>query len=192
MANLTPKTPPKTWVATAREVLIEDGIQGVKIDRLAQRLGVTKGGFYKHFADRADLLSKLLTLWEQDNVFVAPTERAATPVQARDQLLALTHRLIDEDGYNPLFDLAVRDWARVDSAAAQCVHRVDQQRLAQLKSLFTALGCAVQEAEVRARVLYYHQVGYYAMGVKELKAERLRLLPSYLGILIGADKLNMV
>lgn len=190
MANLVPKTPPAAWVATARAVLIDEGIQGVKVDRLAQRLGVTKGGFYKHFADRADLLARLLALWEQDNVFVAPVPTGLTSAQARQQLLAFSQRLIDEDGYDPRFDLAVRDWSRVDRSVARCVERVDRRRLQELTKLFSALGCDAPEAEVRARVLYYHQVGYYALGIKESKAERQHLLPTYLQILIGTDKLS--
>lgn len=187
MANLVPKTPPEAWVATARVVLIEEGIQGVKVDRVAQRLGVTKGGFYKHFANRADLLGRLLAMWERDNVFVPATARPSTAAQARIALVALTDRLIDEEAFDPRFDMAVRDWARVDPAAARALARVDGMRLAHLVDLFLVLGCDAQEAEVRARVMYYHQVGYYALGVKEGRSTRKRLLPTYMRILIGAE-----
>ena len=94
MANLIPKTPPAAWVAMARDVLLEEGVQGVKVDRLAQRLGVTKGGFYKHFAHRDALLAQLLALWEADNVFVPALPRALAADAARERLLALTERLI--------------------------------------------------------------------------------------------------
>ena len=189
MANLIPKTPPAAWVAMARDVLLEEGVQGVKVDRLAQRLGVTKGGFYKHFAHRDALLAQLLALWEADNVFVPALPRALAADAARERLLALTERLIGEEGYDPRFDLAVRDWARVDPAVAAVVRRADRRRVALLRRLFAALGCDTQEADVRSRVLYYHQVGYYALGIHESEAERRRLLPAYLRILIGAERL---
>lgn len=189
MANLIPKTPPAAWVAMARDVLLEEGVQGVKVDRLAQRLGVTKGGFYKHFAHRDALLAQLLALWEADNVFVPALPRALDADAARERLLALTERLIGEEGYDPRFDLAVRDWARVDPAVAAVVRRTDRRRVALLRRLFAALGCDTQEADVRSRVLYYHQVGYYALGIHESEAERRRLLPAYLRILIGAERL---
>lgn len=187
MANLIPKTPPSDWVQAARQALVEEGIQGVKVDRLAQRLGVTKGGFYKHFADRAELLERLLALWVSDNLFLPPGLLASTAAEARAALVALTDRLIDEQGFDPRFDMAVRDWARVDPAVARTVARVDRERLGRLAELFGALGCDPQEAEVRARVLYYHQVGYYALGVRETRALRQRLLPTYLRILVGAE-----
>jgi AcrR family transcriptional regulator len=189
MANLTPKTPPAAWLACARQALIEEGIQGVKIDRLAQRLGITKGGFYKHFADRAALLGQLLAMWESDNVFVPPLPKVMSARQAREALVALTGRLIDEAAFDPRFDMAVRDWARVDAVAADALARTDRKRLARLAALYAALGCDAQEAEVRARVLYYHQVGYYALGVKETRAQRQKLVPTYLQILIGAEHL---
>jgi AcrR family transcriptional regulator len=190
MANLIPKTPPAAWLAAARQALVDEGIQGVKVDRLAVRLGVTKGGFYKHFADRAELLSQLLALWEAENVFVPEVPKPSSAREARDLIVGLTDRLIDEAGFDPRFDMAVRDWARIDEAAAKALERVDRSRITQLRALFALLGCDAQEAEVRARVLYYHQIGYYALGVQESRSQRKRLLPTYMHILIGAEHIG--
>jgi AcrR family transcriptional regulator len=190
MANLVPKTPPSTWITTARKTLIEEGIQGVKVDRLAQRLGVTRGGFYKHFADRDALLDGLLQEWEASNVFALELPVLKTRADAQQALERLADRLIEEDGFDPRFDMAVRDWARHDKRAAWAVERVDERRLALLRRLFRAFGCDAEEAAVRARVFYYHQIGYYAMGVQESAAERKRMRPLYTRILVGAEHLD--
>jgi AcrR family transcriptional regulator len=190
MVNLVPKTPPATWLATARKALIEEGIHGVKVDRLAQRLGVTRGGFYKHFADRGALLERLLDLWEAQNVFALELPPLKTRQSARDALVRLTDRLIEEDGFDPRFDLAVRDWARTDKRAAWAVERVDAKRIDLLRRLFLAIGCDDEEAAMRARVFYYHQIGYYALGVKQTTAERKRMLPLYMRILVGTEHLG--
>lgn len=187
MANLVPKTPPGTWVEVAQKALIEEGIHGVKVDRLAQRLGVTRGGFYKHFADRGELLERLLQKWEAENLFVLDRPPPRSPAEAAKMLTELSDRLITEDGFNPRFDLAVRDWARTDKRAAWAVERVDNKRLDVLKRLFLAIGCADDEATVRARVYYYHQVGYYSLGVKESVSERKRLMPMYMRIFLGLE-----
>lgn len=79
MANLVPKVPAETWLATARDVLVEEGIAAVKVDRLAGRLGVTRGGFYHHFRDRADLLERLLAHWEAEARFVPPGRSPRDP-----------------------------------------------------------------------------------------------------------------
>ena len=68
-----PKTSVDEWNAIARKTLIEEGIIGVKVDRLANQLGVTRGGFYHNFTDREDLLSRLLSLWKRDCQFL-PSE----------------------------------------------------------------------------------------------------------------------
>src|SRR3546814_10858022 len=43
------------WLNCARVALIEDGIEGVKVDRLAKRVKVTRGGFYHHFKNHNKL-----------------------------------------------------------------------------------------------------------------------------------------
>jgi len=51
--------------------------------------------------------------------------------------------------------------------------------------VFEDMGYPEDEAFVRARVTYFHQVGYYALGVEEPRQQRLRLLPLYTRILTG-------
>ncbi|MDH0866505.1 helix-turn-helix domain containing protein [Mitsuaria sp. GD03876] len=190
MPNLVPKVPATTWVDAAREALIDEGIDAVKVDRLAQRLGVTRGGFYHHFADHADLLARLLGLWRETVIFVPPGPAPATPAQALAAIDALVERLITEDGYEPRFDMAVRAWAHADAAVARVVEEVDTARIASLQRLFAALGCKPQEARIRARVFYFHQIGYYAIGVQESEPQRRRLLGHYLSILCGEENLR--
>ena len=45
------------WIAAALECIAEGGIDAVRVEVLARDLGVTKGGFYWHFADREALLA---------------------------------------------------------------------------------------------------------------------------------------
>jgi hypothetical protein len=67
------------------------------------------------------------------------------------------------------------------------VERVDNRRIAVLERVFLDLGYKGKEAHVRARVTYYHQVGYYALGVRESRKQRLALLPFYKKILAGDE-----
>jgi AcrR family transcriptional regulator len=43
------------WVEAALDALAEGGVDAVRVDPLAKRLGVTRGSFYWHFKDRAAL-----------------------------------------------------------------------------------------------------------------------------------------
>jgi hypothetical protein len=47
------------------------------------------------------------------------------------------------------------------------------------------LGYDETESFVRARTTYFHQVGYYTLGVRESREQRLKLLPLYTRILTG-------
>ena len=56
---------PETWVDAATEVLVDQGIDHVRVDVLAGQLGVTRGSFYWHFRDREDLLRRVLQAWSE-------------------------------------------------------------------------------------------------------------------------------
>ncbi len=47
------------WLEAATQILVDDGIDALKISRLSARLGVTKGSFYWHFTDIGALKTAL-------------------------------------------------------------------------------------------------------------------------------------
>jgi AcrR family transcriptional regulator len=173
------------WVSTARDALIKGGIHAVKIDLIANRLKITRGSFYWHFSDRADLLSALLELWHVQNT--EPFEKIAheTALAAADKYLRIVNLWVEEKDFDPAFDSAVRDWARASKKVASAVDAIDTLRMKLFEDVFREMGYPPQEAMVRARITYYHQVGYYALAVKESKAARHKLLPLYLDVLMG-------
>lgn len=187
MAGRSAKTSAAQWVEAAKTALIDEGIAGVRVDRLATSLEVTRGGFYHNFRTRDDLLKALLDLWERQCRLTPDQAPAPGPSGAKDWLDDFVERLIDEHGYDHQFDMAVRDWARSDPRAAWAMGRADRQRVEAMRMFFAQLGYDPSEAELRARVLYYHQIGYYALGVRESRAARRRNVPLYLRILIGED-----
>ncbi|WP_077034863.1 TetR/AcrR family transcriptional regulator [Pelomonas sp. KK5] len=189
MANLVPKVPAEAWLQAARQTLIDEGIDAVKVDRLAKQLGVTRGGFYHHFVDRDELLQRLLRHWQDEVVFVDSGALPGNPAEALEAIDALVEHLMREDGYDPKFDMAVRAWAHASEATAAAVASSDEQRIEALTKIFSALGCRKDEAQVRARVFYFHQIGYYAIGVHESRGLRRQRVPIYIEILCGEQHL---
>ena len=173
------------WLDTARRALIEEGTVGVEVNKLAKRLGISRGGFYYFFANREQLLDELLTLWVRTSV--APFERILRDHdgQGQREFAAVIRLWIDEKDHDPVWDGAVRAWARVSPKVARAVQLIDQQRIGLLERIFVHLGYAGIEANVRARVTYYHQVGYHTLGVLESEKIRLRLAPIYAMVLTG-------
>jgi AcrR family transcriptional regulator len=179
------KIPRQGWLECAKVLLIEEGIGMVKVDRLARRLKVTRGGFYYHFDSHHALLESLLKMWRGHNQFVSPDLDVSTPEAAYRALESLTSVLIHEDGYDHQFDMAVREWARISVPVAEIVRQVDEERIRALRRIMSGLGCGTKEADIRARVFYYHQIGYYALGVEESTRLREDNLPVYLSVLCG-------
>ena len=175
------------WLDTARRALIEEGTAGVEINKLAKRLRSSRGGFYWFFKDRAQLRRELLDYWVRTSTVLFERILQTPGRNGMEEYLALTNLWIDEKEYDPKWDGAVRDWARTSEAVRKVVQAVDQKRIAVLEQIFNDIGYTGKEAHIRARVMYYHQVGYYAMGVQESQRERRALLPYYRKVLTGRD-----
>jgi hypothetical protein len=133
-----------------------------------------------------DLLRDLLSLWE--SATTAPFEdairrsRDADPIE---DLLTILGVWVEETDFSPAFDRAVRDWAGSSKEAAAAVSRVDARRIGILHNIFKDLGFPDYEALVRARITYYHQVGYYALDEQEPRNLRRDRIPLYCKILSG-------
>lgn len=175
------------WIAAARKALIKGGVTAIKVDHLARQIGVTRGSFYWHFRDRNELLRSLLQAWRIANTdpFRRVTQQhAGKPVYQLAEFFCIWLR---PGEFDPDYDSAVREWARVSTAAAQLVRQVDETRLDILRSLFHGLGFPKLEADIRARVMYYHQVGYYALRLRETVDYRRSVFPTYFKVLVGVS-----
>jgi len=141
------RTPRGRWIEAGLQRLASGGPDAVRVEALAKDLGVTKGGFYGHFRDRAELLAELLDAWETastDDVLARVADDGDDP---RTRI-----RRAGELTFSPELlpvDLAVRDWARRDPAVAERLRRVDNVRMDFLRAQFATF-CA-DEAEVEAR-----------------------------------------
>ncbi|MGB9368496.1 MAG: helix-turn-helix domain-containing protein, partial [Xanthobacteraceae bacterium] len=64
------------WIAAGFDALADGGIDAVRVEPLAKALGITKGSFYWHFADRRALLDAMLESWAEGRI-AAIREQAA-------------------------------------------------------------------------------------------------------------------
>lgn len=57
------RTPRDKWIEEGLRALAAGGPEAVRVEVLAQRLGVSKGGFYGYFRNRGALLTEILDTW---------------------------------------------------------------------------------------------------------------------------------
>ena len=155
-----PSLTPEAWVEAATDVLVDQGIDHVRVDVLATQLQVTRGSFYWHFRDREDLLRRVLQAWSSRATarLTARLEMARNDplLQLRDVIsLPCRGRAAQKAAR---IELAIRAWARRDLMAQVAVDASDAARLDYHASIFRALGFAAAEARARAFMLYSYEV----------------------------------
>jgi AcrR family transcriptional regulator len=175
------RTPRSRWIEQGLRALAEGGPDAVRVEVLAQALGVSKGGFYGYFADRAALLTEMLDAWEAmstDDVLRRVEERGGD-VRSR---IRLAGALTFSDQLLPL-DLAIRGWARRDPAVAGRLRRVDNKRMGYLRQLFGAICADEGEVEARSLLAFSLMIGQHFLAADHLalsRAETLELAARWL------------
>jgi AcrR family transcriptional regulator len=147
------------WVAAAFDALAEGGVDAVRVEPLAKALGITKGSFYWHFADRRALLDAMVTAWAEGRIAAIREQATArgTPQAVLSALADLYTRHANLRGLT--IEFAMRSLARTDEAAARAVRSVDRERLRHVGELFGALGWPGGQARERAILFYSYLFG---------------------------------
>jgi AcrR family transcriptional regulator len=154
------RTPRGSWIDEGLRALADGGPDAVRIEPLAQALGVTKGGFYWHFDDRRALLEEMLDAWERMSVDEVVERIEAAGGDARGKLLRLfTIGSSKEVQVVLRIDLAVRDWSRRDRTVAKRLRRVDNRRMAYMRNLFADFCADEDEVELRCMVAFSLWIG---------------------------------
>ena len=146
----------ENWVEAATEVLVDQGIDHVRVDVLAQQLNITRGSFYWHFRDREELLRAVLQAWHDASTAQLTKRLVDAREDPRQQLrnvISLPHRGRAAQRAARI-ELAIRAWARRDEMARKALDESDASRLRYHQDIFEALGYGAAEARLRAFVTY--------------------------------------
>ena len=183
------RTAREDWIDAAMTILTEEGVEKLKVMELAQRLGVSRSSFYWFFKSRKDLLDQLLHVWEHKNT-ASIVERAKRPAATvTESVLNVFECWVTPRIYDPQLDFAIREWARRSLEVRRLVDAADQARITAVTEMFERHGYDRKDAYTRARVLYFMQIGYYALAVKEPMSERLSYVEDYVRSFTGTDAL---
>ncbi len=190
---MTETPPPETgwrgsrdgWLGAAYDALVREGIDGVKIMPLAERLTLSRTSFYWFFKDRAELLTALADMWESrttEPLVAATRAYADTETEAMFNVISCFLR---SETFDARMEFALRGWAMKDPSIHARVVTADTRRLLALRQLLERWGHAPQDADIRARTIYLVQIGYISMQVAETLESRLARIPSDVEIYTG-------
>ena len=176
-----PRKSREDWLRAGLRCLAREGVDGVRVEPLAKRLGVTKGSFYWHFADRAELLDALLEEWAETATAAVIAQAEAAGDAARARLERLT--AIAAEGFNAELELALHDWARREPAVAAAVDGVNARRMDYLRKLLREAGFDPAQTEARAFLLYSALLGDRLLPHAHGRFSRKRVLRTALDLL---------
>ncbi|MEV6215690.1 TetR/AcrR family transcriptional regulator [Nocardia sp. NPDC051833] len=170
----TARTPRERWVEEGLSVLAAAGVDAVRVEALAKRIGVTKGGFYGYFADRDALLVAMLEQWEREAVdqVLEQVEQAGDP-KAKARLAGVL--TFSSDRLLPI-DLAIRDWARRDDDVAARLRRVDNRRMDLLRETIGAFCADPDEVEARSLLAFCAVIGGHFLAADHEGRTRTQVL----------------
>ncbi len=152
------------WLDAAFHAVVDGGFDKVRVLLIADALGVTRGSFYWHFTDHAELISALLMRWKEKE-FELNCRLRLNQEPALDAAADLV-RLLDaallhagDDLVNMRFELALRGLGRRDPSVALMLEEVDQARIDLFQQKFLKLTGNTKKAGELASLFYLAIVG---------------------------------
>ncbi|MDX7951223.1 TetR/AcrR family transcriptional regulator [Lichenihabitans sp. Uapishka_5] len=189
MADTILETGPKgsraLWLEAAHALLLESGVDAVRILPLGRKLGLSRTSFYWFFADRGALLAALLEQWRDTNTGGLVRQTAAYAETIAEAVLNLFDCWLDATLFDARFEVAVRGWGQHVPEVGAALAEADAARLAALTAMFVRFGFDATAADVRARTIYLTQIGYISMDTSESLTDRLQRIPHYVEIFTG-------
>jgi AcrR family transcriptional regulator len=168
------RTPRSTWIDAGLQALAAGGPDAVRVDLLAKTFGVTRGGFYWHFASRQVFLDALLDTWERASIddVLRRVEEEGGDAKAKVRkagMLTFSRELLP-------IDLAVRTWARRDRSVAERLRRVDNRRMQYLRALIGTFSDDPDDVEARAMLAFSLVIGSHFIAADHEGRSRAQVL----------------
>lgn len=171
------------WFEVALRVLAGEGVQAVKVDRLARELGIARSGFYWHFRDRQDLRNQLLDYWAHEYTEILSENSELSALDPRARLTRIAELVLEHDlsGY----DRSFRAWANVDAEVERRFQQVIALRLDYIGAALAELGFEGQELEMRTRVFVGYETAQPSLFGHISKKQLRALIPQRIAMITG-------
>ena len=145
------------WIKGGLDMLQSGGHRSVKIEALARKLGVSKGGFYGYFMNREAFLQVMLDYWAEVFTNQVLSDIGKIEGTLGEKLQKLLY-MVDDSRLDSL-ETPMYAWAFTDPKAKKVVMRVIKERLIFLANLFLDGGFSQQQAKKRANMVHHYMAG---------------------------------
>ena len=152
------------WLDEAFKAVVAGGFDNVKVLAIAEKLKVTRGSFYWHFTDHADLVGSLLMRWKLAQLELdekLKSHRSDDPIKDLEFVVDAAFNQAGSELENLLFEQALRALSHLHAGAAQLLVEVDAERINLFESKFLAIVKDKAKARDLAALLYLAIVGGY-------------------------------
>lgn len=145
----------KAWLVSGFQIIEEEGVVSITIERLCARLNLTKGSFYHHFKNIEGYVKALMDFWLEENTLMF-MEQADAMKTAKEKLQALV-RLSASSEYR--CESRIRGWGYMNGIVREYVKRVDDLRLSYLEGVNRDCGYEPDYARKVATIQYALLIG---------------------------------
>jgi AcrR family transcriptional regulator len=140
------------WIQAGFALLADGGPNALRVDRLCERLGVTKGSFYWHFADLHAYRIALLAAWGSRHDQDRRRLEDSADFEPRQRLRHMMAAMVTPPQW--ALERAMRVWALTDDDVAANVRRSDGRVLRAVYRAFVDAGFDPEDASVRSAAFF--------------------------------------
>jgi AcrR family transcriptional regulator len=173
------------WLDQAFWAVVAGGFENVKVLSIAEKLNVTRGSFYWHFSDHADLIESLLNRWKLQQISLdqkLDSQHSGNPVKDLEDVVDAALTQAGATLENLRFEQALRALSHQNTEAAKMLAEIDAERMKLFESKFMAIVKDAKKARDLSALLYLAIVGSYQALSRPVNPPNIR---NYLQTLIS-------
>ncbi|MFM1764277.1 MAG: TetR/AcrR family transcriptional regulator [Limnohabitans sp.] len=185
MSNEATRLTRDDWLDEAFKAVVDGGFDNVKVLSLAEKLKVTRGSFYWHFTDHADLIGSLLMRWKLAQLDLdakLKSQQSGDALKDLDFVVDAAFLQAGSELENLRFEQHMRAFSHHHEEAAQLLVEVDANRMDLFQSKFLLLVKDANKARDLAALLYLAIAGGFQALSRPVNPPNIR---AYLRTLIS-------